>query len=106
MFVRQLKIWLDKGLRVAIVAVHRTQALRLQQILREFELGASILEGPDVGGWFFSESEEPEAVLLVGRLSESFQSEDLDCVAIREEEIFYTPVRRRAARLSTTSAWP
>ncbi len=96
-FVRQLKIWLDKGLRVAIVAVHRTQALRLQQILREFELGASILEGPDVGGWFFSESEEPEAVLLVGRLSESFQSEDLDCVAIREEEIFYTPVRRRAA---------
>ena len=96
-FVRQLKAWLGKGMRVAIVAVHRTQAVRLRQILQEFELGARIIEGADAGDWFFTEGDEPEVSIVVGRLSEGFQSEELGWVAIREEEIFYAPVRRRAA---------
>lgn len=96
-FVRQLRNWLDKGMKTAVVAVHRTQALRLEQILREFELGAPILEGGEGARWFSSEPDESKLAILVGRLSEGFSSEDLGRVAIREEEIFYTPVRRRAA---------
>ncbi|MFQ5912796.1 MAG: transcription-repair coupling factor [Nitrospinota bacterium] len=96
-FARQVKTWLDRGMRVAIVAVHRTQALRVKQILQEFDLGARIIDGADDARWFFEERGGPEVALLVGRLSEGFQSDDLGLVVIREEEIFYTPVRRRAA---------
>ncbi|MFQ5691615.1 MAG: transcription-repair coupling factor [Nitrospinota bacterium] len=92
--IRQMKTWLSRGLRVAVVAVHRTQALRLKQILQEYELGARIGEG---GAELFSEPGEAEVCILIGRLSEGFQSDDLGWVAIREEEIFYAPVRRRAA---------
>ncbi|MBI2880430.1 MAG: transcription-repair coupling factor [Candidatus Tectomicrobia bacterium] len=93
-FVRQVKAWLARGMRVAVLAVHRTQALRLKQILQEFELGARTAEG---GGELLWESRGPEIVILIGRLSEGFQSEELGWVVIREEEIFYAPARRRAA---------
>ena len=96
-FVRQLKNWLEKGMKIAVVAVHRTQALRLVQILQDFELSAPVLEGAEGARWFSSDLDGTKLAILVGKLSEGFSSEDLCRVAIREEEIFYTPVRRRAA---------
>jgi transcription-repair coupling factor (superfamily II helicase) len=48
--VRDLGLWRREGRAITLVAKGRAQALRLSEVLREHDLGASVTEGPPVAG--------------------------------------------------------
>ncbi len=92
-FIRQLQAWLAEGFRVSLVAAHQTQAIRFQQILKENDLGAEVTEEGRES--LLDGAEEAGLDIRVGRLSEGFILPSLRRVFLREEEVFYTPVRSR-----------
>jgi len=88
-FLEDLTAWRRKGERITLVARSEAQGKRLQEILRDHDLGARLTrELPEPGG----------IALWTGSLSAGFRIETLHLVLITEAEIFgtRTPPRRRA----------
>ncbi len=88
-FLEDLSAWRRKGERITLVARSEAQGKRLQEILRDHDLGARLTrELPEPGG----------IALWTGTLSAGFRIEALRLVLITEAEIFGTRVlpRRRA----------
>ncbi|MBI2116093.1 MAG: transcription-repair coupling factor [candidate division NC10 bacterium] len=88
-FLQDLDAWRRRGERVTLVARSEAQAKRLQEILRDHDLGARLSrEVPEPGG----------ITLWVGGLSAGFRIESLGLSVVTEAEIFGTRTlpRRRA----------
>lgn len=96
-FADQLLGWLRADEKVNIVAADRTQALRVQALLREREIGIPIVPpGERVG-------EEDEGVVLIeGRLSSSVRLPGEKRIFFRTDDLFAPSVGRR--RLGTGSS--
>jgi len=95
-FLEQLAAWRGAGERVVLVAAERTQALRLQALLRERDLGVSLLPP----GACLLDGEEG-VILAEGRLSSSFRLPEEKRVFFRAEDLLVTSLsrlRRRAGR--------
>jgi transcription-repair coupling factor (superfamily II helicase) len=88
-FLEDLSAWRRRGERIALVARSEAQARRVQEILREHDLGARLgREVPDPGG----------ITLWTGGLSAGFRIASLGLTVVTEAEIFGARVlpRRRA----------
>jgi len=88
-FLEELSKWRRRGERVTLVARSEAQARRVQEILRDHDLGARLgRELPDPGG----------IALWTGGLSAGFRIASLDLTVITEAEIFGARAlpRRRA----------
>ncbi len=78
-FLRDVSAWRRRGDRITLVARSEAQARRLQEILRDHDLGARV-------GW---EMPEPGGIAVwTGVLSAGFRIESLDLTVITEAEIF------------------
>ena len=88
-FLQDLDAWRRRGERITLVARSEAQAKRLQEILRDHDLGARLSrEVPEPGG----------ITLWVGGLSAGFRIESLGLTVVTEAEIFGARLlpRRRA----------
>ncbi|HWU40306.1 MAG TPA: transcription-repair coupling factor, partial [Candidatus Acidoferrum sp.] len=89
LFLQDLDSWRRRGERIVLVARSDAQARRLQEILRDHDLGVRLgREVPDPGG----------IALWVGLLSSGFRISPLSLSVVTETEIFGVRVlpRRRA----------
>ncbi len=89
-FLEDLSAWRRRGERITLVARSEAQARRVQEILRDHDLGARLgREVPDPGG----------ITLWTGGLSAGFRMAPLSLTVVTEAEIFGARVlRRRRAR--------
>jgi len=89
-FLQDLSAWRGRGERITLVARSEAQARRLQEILRDHDLGARLgREVPEPGG----------LTLWIGSLSAGFRIEPLGLRVVTEAEIFGArPLPRRRAR--------
>jgi len=88
-FLEDLDRWRRRGERVVLVARSEAQGRRLQEILRDHDLGARLgRELPEPGG----------IGLWIGELAAGFRIESLQLALITEQEIFgaHAVMRRRA----------
>ena len=88
-FLEDLTAWRRQGERIALVARSEAQGKRLQEILRDHDLGARLTRDlPEPGG----------IALWTGSLSAGFRIEPLHLTLVTEAEIFGTRAlpRRRA----------
>ncbi|MEE9241353.1 MAG: transcription-repair coupling factor [bacterium] len=89
-FVDELLKWLKAGEKVVIVAGDRTQALRVQALLRERDIGVSILPVAEGLG------EGAEGLVLTeGRLSSSVRLPEEKRIFFRTDDLFAASVGRR-----------
>ncbi len=92
-FMAQLQDWLAAGDRVVIVAADKTQALRVQALLRERDLGVSILppgSNPAEAGDLL--------VIAEGRLTSSFRLPGEMRIFFRSEDLLASPAERSRER--------
>jgi transcription-repair coupling factor (superfamily II helicase) len=88
-FLEDLDRWRRTGDRIVLVAQSEAQGRRLQEVLRDHDLGARLgRELPDPGG----------ISLWIGELTAGFRIESLQLALVTEREIFgaHAVVRRRA----------
>ncbi len=93
-FLEDLSVWRRRGERITLVAQSEAQARRMQEILRDHNLGARLgREVPEPGG----------IALWTGALSGGFCIAPLGLTVVTETEIFGARVlpRRRARRKET-----
>ncbi len=89
-FADQLLGWLRADEKVDIVAADRTQALRVQALLRERDIGIPIVPpGERAGG------EDERVVLVEGRLSSSVRLPGEKRIFFRTDDLFAPSVGRR-----------
>jgi transcription-repair coupling factor (superfamily II helicase) len=77
--VRDLSLWRREGRAITLVAKGRAQAERLSEVLREHDLGASLGEGPPIGG---------RILVREGGLNAGFHFAPLRQTYLTEAEVF------------------
>ncbi|MFK7990981.1 MAG: transcription-repair coupling factor [Sandaracinaceae bacterium] len=94
---RKARRWLDDGLRVVFTARTQTQAERLANLLRGYDVPLSIVAEPFAPTML--EGPPPEgAMVVVGNLSAGFVLGTEALVFVTEEEVFGTRARRKRAK--------
>lgn len=94
--VDTIHFWVGEGLRVAVVCSSRGQALRLQELLRLYDLASHVWEEHvDIQGLEKSAGKQAPVELVLGRISQGFLFPQARWALLSEEEIFGPKARRR-----------
>lgn len=97
--VDQIQYWLDEKLRVAIVCGSRGQALRLQELLKLYDVPTYAWNDKgDVDTMEKMLGRQAPVDLLLGRISEGFVFPQARLAVLSEEEIFGPKARRRRSK--------
>ncbi|TNE45161.1 MAG: transcription-repair coupling factor [Deltaproteobacteria bacterium] len=97
--VDQIQYWLDEQLRVGIVCGSKGQALRLQELLRLYDVATYVWnDKADVDTMEKLMGRQAPVDLLMGRISEGFAFPQARLALLSEEEIFGPKARRRRSK--------